>query len=106
MKPLIFALLIIISICTACRSEKGRYALHGRVVKKDPNANTVTINSDEIPGFMGAMTMTYKVRDSAQLQKVEPGDVISADLITTRDSDGSEYWLETIRVLDSTRRRH
>jgi len=112
MRPLITRLVICVLACvvlgsvvtaTGCRSKYKRYALHGQVVRKNAEANQITIKADEIPGFMAAMTMPYKVHDPAEPQKVEPGDVISADVVTT--SDGKDYWLENIKVLDSSGRK-
>ena len=39
------------------------------------------IKHEEIPGFMSAMTMSYKVRDSRQFEGLQPGDVITSTLI-------------------------
>lgn len=40
-----------------------------------------TVNHQEIAGFMGAMTMPYKVHDPKQLEGIAPGDLINAKLI-------------------------
>ncbi len=92
-----------VGTATGCRPKNKRYALRGKVVKKNAAVNQITVKADEIPGFMAAMTMPYKVHDPAQVQKVEPGDVISADLVAT--SDGNDYWLENIHISDSTGRK-
>ena len=48
----------------------------------DKNAATseITVNHEEIPGFMPAMTMPYKVKDPAVVEEVEPGDKIAAGI--------------------------
>ena len=69
-----------------------RFALKGRVVSTDTRAKTITINHEAIPGFMGAMTMAYPVRDSRLLDHVSPGQPITATVIRQR----GEYWLENI----------
>jgi len=86
-----------------CGARTKRYTLHGQVVKKNLTANQITVRGDEVPGFMAAMTMPYKVHDAAELQKVQVGDVISADLVTS--SNGDDYWLEKIHIVDSSRRK-
>jgi Cu/Ag efflux protein CusF len=39
----------------------------------DAAGGQVTIDHGEIPGLMGAMTMTFEVADAAMLQGMEPG---------------------------------
>ena len=41
----------------------------------------ITVNHKAIPGFMGAMTMNYVVKDKNELAKLKPGDEIKANLI-------------------------
>jgi len=85
---------------TGCSSEQPRYVLHGQVVKKNVATNQLTVKNEDIPGFMPPMTMPYRVQDPSVLQKVEVGDVITAELTTK--NNGSEYWLEHIRIVNST----
>jgi len=108
MRPLVSSLLIYVFAgvvlagvfsATGCRPKDPRYALRGQVVKKNIAANQITVKNEDIPGFMPPMTMPYKVQDPGVLQKVEAGDVIEAELVTK--NNGSEYWLERIRVVSS-----
>ena len=46
-----------------------------------PDHKQATINHQEIKGFMAAMTMPYKVRDSKQLEGIAAGDLVKAKLI-------------------------
>jgi protein SCO1 len=71
-----------------------RYRLTGRVVSTDKRANSVMIDGDDIPGFMAAMTMPYTVKDAAVLDKLTPGDQITADIVV----QGDDSWLENIVV--------
>ncbi len=48
------------------------YAAHGRVVAVDVLAGTVTIDHDDIPGLMGAMTMRFRAASPALLESVRP----------------------------------
>jgi protein SCO1/2 len=45
----------------------------------------VTLNHEAIPGFMGAMTMPYKLKDPNILSDLHPGDVITADVLVSQD---------------------
>ena len=43
------------------------------------------IRDSAIPGFMGAMTMPYKLKDANILPELHPGDVITADVLVSQD---------------------
>ena len=75
-------------------SEPARYELKGKVVSVDRSAKRLTVDHEAIPGFMGAMTMAYPVKDEHALDAVSVGDEVTAKLVS---SDGL-YWLEDIRV--------
>jgi protein SCO1/2 len=65
------------------------YRLRGKVVATNPATGEVTLNHEAIPGFMDAMTMPYKLKDSSILSELHPGDVITADVLVSQDSDAS-----------------
>jgi protein SCO1/2 len=62
-----------------------RFKLKGVVVSLDKPQKHVIINHEEIPGFMGAMTMPYPVVDDATIDRLTPGDQITADVVVTND---------------------
>jgi len=76
------------------QDQQKQYDLKGKVVGVDKEQKTVAVAGEDIPGFMGAMTMSYPVKDDQLLAKLSPGDQITAKIIAT----GSEYWLENIAV--------
>lgn len=100
--------LISIAICLCClsvliacsRSKQPaeaslkHYKLTGRVVAIDKPNKSLTVDGDEIPGFMSAMQMPYDVKDASLLDKLAPGDKITADVVVKDD----ESWLENIKV--------
>lgn len=96
-KPcLLIALALTVSACNSPKQAEQikQYKLTGKVVSIDkPNLSAV-VNGDEIKGFMAAMAMPYKVKNSSELDKLNPGDVISADLFV----QGSDYWIQNIQV--------
>ena len=63
-----------------------RYPLTGRVVSVDKSAQSITVDGDAIPGFMGAMTMPYQVKDAGVLTKASAGDQIKAEIVVGNDS--------------------
>ena len=65
------------------------------------NAETseVEVNAAAIPGFMGAMTMPYRLKDGAMLRSIHRGDQISGTL----DVDGTGTLLDAVNVTDATK---
>ena len=97
-----FAIVVAVLLTlTGCHRTR-RYPLQGEVVAKDMAAGEITVNHGDIPGFMAAMAMAYRVQDPAALQQVEPGDKITATVVV--GSDGSDYWLEDVRITDKSGR--
>ena len=69
-------------IAVACRGSSDRsYQLKGQVLSVDQARQELTVKHDDIPGFMPAMTMAYKVRDASALQPRLPGELITATLV-------------------------
>jgi Cu/Ag efflux protein CusF len=77
-------------------TQPQRYPLKGKVVAVDKPGKKVTIDHEAIPGFMGAMTMAYPVKDEHQLDNVSAGELITATVV----SGGGEYWVENISAAD------
>ena len=73
-------------------AETHRYELKGAVVSVDKAAKTLVVNHESIPGFMGAMTMPYKVKDERSLDNLAPGQHVTATVVFT----GREFWLEDL----------
>jgi protein SCO1/2 len=71
-----------------------RYALKGKVISVDKNAATANIDNEPIPGFMDAMIMPYTFKPPTQINQLQPGDSITADVVV----DNDKYWLENVKV--------
>ena len=65
-----------------------RHFVRGKVMGVDKGLGTVSLANEDIPGFMSAMTMEYKVADPAVLGEVQRGDRITADLLNDKGADG------------------
>ncbi len=78
-----------------------RYPFTGRVVSIDAQAQSAVIDGDAIPGFMDAMAMPYKLKPTATLNHLIPGDSISAEVVVVRPNEDAppDYWLENVRVV-------
>jgi len=95
--------LIAALLTVSCQHANRRYKLRGQVLGKNPANNEITVKHEDIPGFMSAMTMPYKVKDAAVIAELQPGDVIAADVVTA--NNGNDYWLEDIRITDDSARK-
>ena len=72
------------------------YHLKGKVVSIDKQSKMLNVDSEAIPDFMNAMTMPYKVKPDSELDKLSPGDAITADVVVQED----KAWLENIAVIN------
>jgi len=86
------ALSIAVSAQTPPAGKKD-HAFKGKVEKVDPKTKMVTVNNENIPGWMMSMTMAYKVDKEAVLQDLKPGDQITATVY-----DGDFQTLYNIKV--------
>jgi protein SCO1/2 len=77
-------LLVLAALCVAgCRQTPPprEFQLTGQILSVKPESQEVLVKHDDIPGFMMAMTMPYKVEDAALLSDKVPGDLITATLV-------------------------
>ena len=92
--------LAIASCLITCHKEKPlpqqRYDLRGKVVAVDANAGTVTVAHQSIPGYMGAMTMSFIVKDQWAFKVLKPGQTVSATLVIV----AGHSWLEGLVVTE------
>jgi protein SCO1 len=73
-------------------SQPARYDLKGKVIAVDKAGKRLTVDHEAIPGFMGAMTMAYPVKDDHLLDNLAAGDQVTAKVV----ANGADYWLEEI----------
>src|SRR5215216_1341863 len=66
--------------CTRTAPTK-EYQLKGQILDVKPETSEVLVKHEDIPGFMPAMTMPYKVEDAKVLAGKQPGDLITATLV-------------------------
>jgi Cu/Ag efflux protein CusF len=72
-----FCALLLVSVASA--QPKGKsFPFRGKVEKVDTKAKTLTVNGENVQGWMSAMTMTYSADKEDVVTKVKPGDEITA----------------------------
>lgn len=76
--------------CSPKPEKEQRYDLKGKVVAVDRAKGEVSLEHEEVKGFMAAMTMDFPVRDAEALKVLEAGDQLQATLVVTDDG----YWLD------------
>ena len=98
---LVLCILLVFSIsCNRGKSQTEntaakRYHLKGKVISIDKNAGTASIENEPIAGFMDAMVMPYNMKPASQLDQLQPGDSVTADVVV---AEPGSYWLENVKV--------
>jgi protein SCO1/2 len=89
------ALVFSIAVSAQATPPAGRkdYAFKGKVEKVDLKTKMVTVNNENIPGWMNSMTMVYKVDKEAVLKDLKPGVQITATVY-----DGDLQTLYNVKV--------
>jgi protein SCO1/2 len=106
---LLLALLLLLSLSSfSCRSGTNevaspnarRFDLKGKVVAVDKAERRVTIEHEEIKGYMDAMTMPFAVRqnDYWALDVLKRGDKVTATLVI----DNGLTWIENIVITEES----
>lgn len=73
--------------------DAKRYPLKGVVTAVDAAGAKITVQHEEIPGYMSAMTMPFPIHDDPKVVAfLRPGDRIEATLVV----DGTNYFLENV----------
>jgi protein SCO1/2 len=77
---LVAALALLAAACGP-GEDRREYTLKGQILSVTPDHKEANIKHEEIPGFMMAMTMPYKVRDAREFESLKPGDLITSTLV-------------------------
>ncbi|MGA8530269.1 MAG: SCO family protein [Acidobacteriaceae bacterium] len=76
-----------------------QYPIRGVVLSSDVQTGQVTVDTQAIPGYMGAMTMPYTLRQPNIASELHPGDTITGVLTPTDNAD----YLDQIDVIAQAR---
>ncbi|HTK27859.1 MAG TPA: SCO family protein [Pyrinomonadaceae bacterium] len=96
----------VIVLFTACQNPSTntgapsptakRYELRGKVISIDKAKKEATIEHQDIPGYMEAMTMPFPIRQDSVWDVLTPGSEIRADLVV--DNANAQFWLENLSI--------
>jgi protein SCO1/2 len=70
--------------------ELKTFSIRGKVVSVDAAHGNIDLDHEAVPGFMDAMTMTYKLKDATVASELHSGDRITAKLLVRQTPDGFE----------------
>jgi protein SCO1 len=92
---LIFALLAFTAAAqsTGSKTNQEIHPATGVVTEIAPAEKKVTIQHDAIPGYMGAMTMRFDVKDTNELTGLARGDAVTFRIVI----EGNNGWIDQIR---------
>lgn len=74
----ILCLLVAAAYGQADKKGRKEFQFKGKVEKVDPNAKSIVVNNENIPGWMSSMSMSYTVDNPEVLKTVKPGDQVTA----------------------------
>jgi protein SCO1/2 len=67
--------------------EIKTFPIRGKIVSVDAEKGSIMLDHEAIPGFMEAMTMSYKLKDASLVSELHPGDRITAKLLVRKVGD-------------------
>ncbi len=84
-------------------STQKTFTIRGKIVVI--HGTSATLDGEDVPGFMEAMTMDYKLADPSVASELHPGDRITARVLAERTSDGdyTNVRLDNIVVIAQAR---
>jgi protein SCO1 len=72
------------------RGEVKTFPIRGKIVSVDAAKGSVLLDHEAVPGFMEAMTMSYKLKNPTLTGELHPGDRITAKLLVHKTAMGYE----------------
>jgi protein SCO1/2 len=73
-------------LSAACAPRAREYPLRGQVIAVHRDRQELTVRHEDIPGFMPAMTMPFRVEPAHLLDGCAPGDLVTGTLVVA-DTD-------------------
>jgi len=100
----VIVIAVMLAVCfSAVRAQqagKKEHAFRGKIEKVDTKARLLTVNGENVEGWMGAMTMSYAVDNADVINKVKVGDQITAKVY-----DGDFKTLHDVQVVPAKNKK-
>ena len=100
----VIVIAVMLAVCFpavgAQQAGKKEHAFRGKIEKVDTKARLLTVNGENVEGWMGAMTMSYAVDNADVIDKVKVGDQITAKVY-----DGDFKTLHDVRVVPAKNKK-
>lgn len=79
-------------------TDAKTYEMRGRILEFAPGRETVTIEHENVPGFMPAMIMPFYVKDPTVIARTKVGDAVSFRFVlVSKDS-----WIDRLATIDES----
>lgn len=76
------------------KTEPRRYEIAGKVISVDKAKKQVVLSHKDIPGYMDAMTMGFRLKDEWAFNVLESGDQLSGQLVV----EGGDSYIENVTI--------
>ncbi len=87
MKPMRLMLLLVVLFLAACQAEPALqetvYPVRGELVGVLYDGQALRIRHEEIPGYMAAMRMDFRLAEGTTAEGLQPGDKLAFEFIVT-----------------------
>ncbi|MEI9980044.1 MAG: SCO family protein [Edaphobacter sp.] len=90
------------STANTAKAPQKTFTIRGKILAVKGSA--VTLEGEDVPGFMEAMTMDYKLKDPSIVSELHPGDRITAQVLADKSDEGyTNLRLDNIVVIAQAR---
>jgi protein SCO1 len=86
----ILAVLMLVLYVMPAFAAPQKHAVTGLLLAVDPSHHTITVSCNEIPGYMDAMVMSFRVKDSTLPQGLQSGVMVDFTLVAENESSFAE----------------
>ena len=77
-------------LATPASAVPQKHEVTGLLLAADPSRHMITVSCKEIPGYMEAMVMSFRVKDSTLPQGLQPGVMVDFILVADNESSFAE----------------
>lgn len=101
MSRFLFALSLMMLLLACSGSQPASepeqvYQVRGIFLGMRFEGRAIRVHHEEIPGYMEAMRMDFKLKEGEQTQTLEPGDIIEFRYVLTKDGDAYVEGIEKL----------